>query len=243
MAAGERILILKMGDTLPALKSRRGDFEDWIAAGLGLGREEVSVVDVPRGDPLPPASGQAGIIITGSHAMVTERREWSERAARWLQDAVGRGPAVLGICYGHQLLAHALGGEVGNNPKGEEEGAVEVALDGPAREDALLGGLPLRVRVFESHAQSVLKLPAGSVRLASNPWDANQSFRFGASAWGIQFHPEFDGEIARAYIEHHRADLAAGGQDPDALLRAAAGEALGGELLRKFAGLALSRLR
>ncbi|MGA2478981.1 MAG: glutamine amidotransferase, partial [Spirochaetia bacterium] len=234
-----RILVLKLGDTLPALKARKGDFEDWIVAGLGVAREEVRVVDVPRGDPLPDASEQKGIIITGSESMVTERLEWSERAAEWLRNAVGRGPAVLGICYGHQLLAHALGGVVGNNPKGEELGAVDVALEGTARDDALLGGLPTRVRVYESHAQSVLKLPQGAVRLASNPWDANQAFRYGAAAWGVQFHPEFDAEVAQAYIEHHRADLAAGGRDPDELLRAASRDALGGKLLRKFALLAL----
>ena len=118
MAATARILVLKLGDTLPALKARKGDFEDWIVAGLGVAREDVRVVDVPRGDPLPDASDHDGIIITGSEAMVTERREWSERTADWLRKAVGRGPAVLGICYGHQLLAHALGGVVGNNPRG-----------------------------------------------------------------------------------------------------------------------------
>jgi GMP synthase (glutamine-hydrolysing) len=235
------ILVLKLGDTLPALKARKGDFEDWIAAGLGVPRDEVRVADAPRGEPLPDAAALAGIVITGSEAMITDRLEWSEKAAAWLRDAVGRGPAVLGICYGHQLLAHALGGVVGDNPRGEELGAVEVSFDGIARGDALLGGMPTRVRVYESHAQSVLKLPDGAVRLASNPWDANQAFRCGKAAWGVQFHPEFDAEVSRAYIEHHRADLAARGRDPDKLLSAVTGEALGEELLRKFARLALSR--
>jgi GMP synthase (glutamine-hydrolysing) len=240
MAATARIIVLKLGDTLPALKARKGDFEDWIVAGLGMAPEEVRVVDVPRGEPLPHISDHGGIIITGSEAMVTEGREWSERAAGWLRLAVGAGSAVLGICYGHQLLAHALGGEVGNNPRGEELGAVEVALDETARTDALLGGFPARIRVYESHAQSVLKLPHGAVRLASNPWDANQAFRFGAAAWGVQFHPEFDAEVARAYIEHHRADLAAEGQDPDHLIRTSTAGTSGDALLRRFAALVTS---
>jgi GMP synthase (glutamine-hydrolysing) len=239
MTSTESILILKMGDTLPALKARRGDFEHWTMEGMGLSPRSVSVVDLPRGDPLPPAESGGGIVVTGSHTMVTDREEWSERAAEWLRRAVGAGRPVLGICYGHQLLAHALGGVVGNNPRGEELGAADVFLDETARSDALLGGFPAMMRVYESHTQSVLRLPHGAVRLASNPWDANQCFRYGAAAWGIQFHPEFDAEVVREYIECSRGALVAEGRDPDALLRTVTGEAVRGELLRRFAALAL----
>jgi GMP synthase (glutamine-hydrolysing) len=236
----DQILILKMGDTLPALKSRQGDFEDWIIAGLGVPRERVSVLDIPRGEPLPPLTGHAGVLITGSHSMVTERRPWSEDTAAWLRDAVRKDIPILGICYGHQLLAHALGGEVGNNPEGREFGTVEVVMEKAAQADRLLGSLPRRIQVHEGHTQSVLRLPPGAVRLASNPWDINQAIRFGASAWGVQFHPEFDARIMREYIEHYRAALSVEGQDPDNLIRAACEDAFGNPLLRRFAELVRS---
>jgi GMP synthase (glutamine-hydrolysing) len=234
------ILILKMGSTLPALKARKGDFEDWIVSGLGLAREHVTDVDLPGGEPLPPSGDPAGVIVTGSHTMVTERREWSEQSGRWLRDAVMAGVPVLGICYGHQLLAHALGGEVGDNPKGREFGTVDVALEESARDDSLLGSLPHRIRVHEGHTQSVLRLPEGAVRLASNPWDVNQAARFGPAAWGVQFHPEFDAEIVHEYIEHYRPALAAEGQDCDGILKDISEEASGGRILRKFAELVRS---
>ena len=60
--------------------------------------------------------------------MVSEREPWSERAAEWLREVAQRGIPLLGICYGHQLLAHALGGRVGANPQGREIGTVEVGL-------------------------------------------------------------------------------------------------------------------
>jgi GMP synthase (glutamine-hydrolysing) len=237
------ILILKMGDTLLSLKSRKGDFEDWIAAGLGVPRGDVSVVDVPRGDSLPPPSSASGAVVTGSHAMVTERRDWSERAADWLRRALTAGLPVLGICYGHQLLAHALGGEVGNNPRGREFGTVEVEMEEGAGDDPLMGALPPRFNVYVGHTQSVLRLPAGSLRLASNAWDSCQAVRFGANAWGVQFHPEFDAEIAREYIEHYRSALTAEGQDPDRLVKTAIEGSQGHLLLRRFAELAQNAVK
>lgn len=147
------------------------------------------------------------------------------------------GSSRVWVCYGHQLLAHALGGEVGNNPRGREFGTVEVSLEEATRDDPLLGGLPPRIRVHAGHTQSVLRLPAGAVRLASNPWDVNQAVRFRATAWGVQFHPEFDAEIVREYIGHYGVELSAEGQDPARLVMTATEENSGRLLLRKFAQL------
>lgn len=164
-------LILKMGSTLPSLKSRRGDFEDWIIRGADLRPEEVRVIDVQAGEPLPmPHAGYAAIL-SGSHSMVTERAPWSERTAEWLRKAVAGGVPMLGICYGHQLLAHAHGGQVADNPGGREFGTMQITLDGAAARDKLLGGLPARIPMHEGHTQSVLSLPPDAMRLAENARD------------------------------------------------------------------------
>src|SRR5688572_21533998 len=76
----------------------------------------------------PSREGFAGTIVTGSGAMVTDRHEWSERSAQWLRDAAHDGMPLLGICYGHQLIAHALGGEVDYHPAGREMGTVQLEL-------------------------------------------------------------------------------------------------------------------
>ena len=198
------------------------------------------MIDVPTARELPPLDGAAGVIVSGSHTMVTERRDWSERAAAWLRGSVSRGVPVLGICYGHQLLAHAYGGEVGDNPNGREFGTVQVELAEAGRADELLGELPGAFHAHEGHVQSVLRLPRGAVKLASNAWDGNQAFRIGARAWGIQFHPEFDADVVREYVRHYRAKLSAEGQDPDALEKSAADNPLGGVVLRRFVRLCRS---
>ena len=174
-----RPLIVKTGETIPAIRARRGDFEDWIAAGLGLARESIDVAEVCRGAALPKPAAPRAVIVTGSSALVTDREDWSERTADWLAEAAGAGTPVLGICYGHQLLAHALGGVVADDPRGREIGTVALALRPEAAQDPLLRVLSDREPVHATHLQSVTRLPPGARWLASSPGDPNHAF-----AWG-----------------------------------------------------------
>jgi GMP synthase (glutamine-hydrolysing) len=231
------ILVIKTGSTLPALKRQIGDFEDWTLSGMDLPAGEARVVDVTAGAAIPDYDSVRGVVITGSHSMVTDRLDWSERTAGWLRGAVARRIPTLGICYGHQLLAHALGGEVGPNPRGLEYGTFEVDLLEPAREDKLLGGLPGSLRVQLCHVQSVLRLPIGAVRLASNAKGDNQAFRLAECVWGVQFHPEFNAHVVRAYVNHMRLPLTAEEQDLEGLLSTCADTPASGEILKRFARL------
>ena len=92
-----KILIVKVGEAFPALRSKRNDFEDWVMTGMQINSDSVAVVDVRAGEPLPGYEEVAGVVITGSHAMVTEHHAWSERTAAWLPGAVERQIPTLGI--------------------------------------------------------------------------------------------------------------------------------------------------
>ena len=102
--------------------------------------QDVEVVNVFEGAELPKPTGLAGVVVTGSTAMVSHREPWSERTARRITAAVEAETPLLGICYGHQLLAQALGGRVGPNPLGREIGTVRVQLEESAGRDDLLTG-------------------------------------------------------------------------------------------------------
>ena len=235
-----QLVILKTGGTLPELAAARGDFEDWTAAGLGAAPGEVRVIDAQGGDPLPDYADLAGVVITGSHDMVTDRHPWSERLAAWLPGLIERGIPTLGICYGHQLLAHALGGAVADNPAGREFGTIPLDLAPAAASDPLLGVLAARPapEVQVCHTQSVVRLPDGARRLASSGRDRNEAFRVGDAAWGVQFHPEFDAEVVRAYIREYAARLAAEGQDPAALAAGVHNTPVGDAVLARFMRIA-----
>ena len=232
------LLVVKCGHTLPALRAERGDYEDWIVAGMGLAPGRARVVDVSLGAE-PPAPAEVGAaVLTGSSAMVSERAPWSERTAEWLRAAVAQGLPVLGICYGHQLLAHALGGRVARNPRGREIGSIEVETLPAARDDALLSALPPRLLVQATHVESVLELPPGARGLASSARDPHQAFAVAPRAWGVQFHPEFDAPLIRGYLEARRELLAREGLDAAALLAGVRDSGDGRALLSRFAALA-----
>lgn len=241
-----RLLIVKLGDTLPHVRTTQGDFEDWIACGLRASGKalDIEVCDPRQGDVLPSAqvrkqhaSPIAGVVVSGSHAMVTDREGWSEHTACWLRDAVGTGMPVLGICYGHQLLAHAMGGTVDDHPDGLEVGTTDVWLTHESENDPLFAALPSHWPAHVAHRQTVTELPAGAVHLAHNRFEAHHAFRVGNCAWGVQFHPEFGIDTCRAYIEHLGDGLAKQGASIHALNQGVQPTPVAASLLARFAHL------
>lgn len=235
------ILIMKTGNTIPSLRERGEDFEDWFVTGSGRPATDFTVRSLFLGEPLPDLAETAGIVITGSPAYVTDLEPWNGIAAAYLREAFAREIPILGVCYGHQLLAWAFDGEVGFHPGGREIGSVSVQLTDAGKADSLLGGLPSDFVAQVSHQQSVLKLPPDAVRLAHNEFDPHHGFRLGDCAWGVQFHPEFDAEITRAYILERQVDLLSEGLPVQQLLNAARPSPESATLLRRFSEMAMQR--
>jgi GMP synthase (glutamine-hydrolysing) len=229
------IALIKTGGTIEQIKSRHGDFEDWFAEGMGV--SDLLQIDVFRQQPLPAAETLAGIVITGSASMVSAREDWSERTAEWLGQAVQKGTPVLGVCYGHQLLAHALGGRVGLNPGGRQIGTVKVQRIDSAIKDPLIGGLPQTFSAQTSHSEVVLELPSGAESLATSPLDDNFVIRFAENVWGVQFHPEFSAPVVSEYIQYRAEALREEGLSPECLLEKTTDTEDAKTVLRQFAAM------
>jgi GMP synthase (glutamine-hydrolysing) len=229
------LLIIKTGKTVTSIPREKGDFEQWITAALQFTQDKVSVCNVLNGDQLPAHDEIAGVVITGSAAMVTERLPWSEYTAGWLRELEDSTTPVLGICYGHQLLAHALGGQVDFHPKGREIGTTCVTLTDTGGSDPLCQGLERNFAAHVSHMQSVTKLPEGASILASNSFEPHQAVRYRSNIWGVQFHPEFSEEVMLAYLKERAPSLQQEGFDVDALLHGVAPTPGAVQLLRNFA--------
>ena len=197
-------LILETGQPVASMR-RHGGFPHWIRVAAGLARDATVAVNVEHGEALPKHEGFSGVLVTGSAAMVTDRHDWSERSADWLRDAAHAGVPLFGICYGHQLRAHALGGEVGDNPAGREMGTIELDLHPHAQDDVLFAGLPARIPAQATHLQSVLRAPEGATVLAGSAQDACHAFRWGEHVWGVQFHPERSGAAGARLLSNFLA--------------------------------------
>lgn len=210
------IAIVVTGDPVPEAQARQGSFAEMIRRHAGAGGEPFVEVDLRGGAQLPAPGALAGVIVTGSAASVTERAEWTLRGEELLRQLVAAEVPVFGICYGHQMLGQALGGLVQKNPRGREIGTVTVRQ---SQADPVLGDAG-SYTVNTTHVDSVVELPPRVTPLAHSDLEPHAAVRFGAQAWGVQFHPEFDADVMRGYLQARREVLAAEGLDPEALLAA-----------------------
>ena len=231
-----QVLIIKTGSSVSAAGDRFGDFDDWFIDNIGRDRFRFTTISVHEGRKLPSDLGTVdGVVITGSPAMVSHRHDWSEKAAEWLVGAYEAEKPMLGVCYGHQLIAHALGGRVGPNPHGRRMGTLAVEILDAS--DPLLGPFVPRQFFQATHVEAVLEPPPRAVVIARANGDPHHGLYFGKLAWGLQFHPEFDVEIMDCYIRARASVLEGEGIHTDALLKTLQATPSGPRVLRRFADL------
>jgi GMP synthase (glutamine-hydrolysing) len=176
--------------------------------GLGTIADSLRRCDVPLttidafAGALPPFNPRnlSGLIVMGGPMNVdqVDRYPFLADEAQWLRQAVDARLPVLGVCLGSQLLAKSLGRRVYAN-KIKEIGWYDIELLAPAASDPLFQEVPLQTTVFQWHGDT-FDLPAGAVQLARSPNCENQAFRFGPSAYGLQFHMEVTTEIINDWM-------------------------------------------
>jgi len=173
----------------------------------------VNIVRLDRGASVPSSLDAGDVLVVmggpmGVADMADPRYPFLAREVELLRRLLVDGQPVLAVCLGSQLLAHAAGSRVYQNqhqdalgvlrPK-REVGFGEVRLLGSGREPAL-AGLPETISVLHWHGDT-FDLPTAAVRLAENDVCANQAFRIGRHAFGLQFHLETDAALVRTWVD------------------------------------------
>lgn len=230
------VLIIHTGDPDETLKTAYGSYAEIMQSAANLPDTSVHVVPVFLGEQPEAPQNYRAALITGSPAMVTDQEPWSERTAQWLRQAALDELPMFGVCYGHQLLAYAMGGQVDYNPAGREVGTHAVDRIG---EDPLMADMPRRFLAQMMHAQSVVQPPPGARVLARSALDGCQVMRMGRNIVSTQFHPEFTPAFMRAHLQRYGERYAREHLDAAALARELRGtpEATGllGRFLRMYA--------
>jgi GMP synthase (glutamine-hydrolysing) len=194
----KKLYIIKAGSTFENIINDHGDFEDWIIKYID--DDYIQIIDIQNNEELPFLSSCLGVIVTGSHSMVTQELPWSLKLESFIRELVFVKIPFLGICYGHQLLAKSLGGIVDYHPNGMEVGTVNISLSQNAYNDAIFKHLPSSFEAHVVHSQSAITLPTSATLLAYNSYENNHAFKIGSNAWGVQFHPKYDENIMKLYI-------------------------------------------
>ncbi len=161
--------------------------------------------------------GFSHLILTGSEASILERPPWAEAEVTLVRDALARGLSILGSCYGHQLLALAIGGAgCVRRCREPEIGWLPIEI---RENDPLLG--PARTaHAFTLHFDEVVDPDGLFTVLAGTPVCPIHAFRYGARpVWGVQAHPEIDPKDGRELLEAELERGYAGGPSIERALR------------------------
>jgi len=188
-----RVLVVQHEDECPP--ARLGTWLVEAGAELDVRRPyagQALPADLAGHDALVVLGGGMGAGDDALHGWLTPTKQLVREAAR---EAV----PTLGICLGHQLIAVALGGTVGRNPRGRQVGVHDVGWTDAAAADPLLTGFTSTRRVVQWNQDLVLEPPPGAVLLAATDLDEVQAMRFAPTVWGLQWHPEATPEIVRGW--------------------------------------------
>jgi GMP synthase-like glutamine amidotransferase len=182
------------------------DGPGYLGEALARSGAALAVARLDRGESVPDPSRYDALLVLGGEMNVYQEAEhpWLVDEDRALRAAVADGQPILGVCLGGQLLAKALGAPV-RLGAAREVGLISVALTPAGRADRLFAGLPDPLEAVAWH-DDTFAIPERAVALAGSVGCANQAFRFGARAYGLQFHPEVSPAMLAGWIEAASAD-------------------------------------
>ncbi len=196
-----KIGILQTGDAPDALRDQHGEYPDMferLLAGHGFtfARWRVNAMNFPAS-----VHDCDGWLITGSKHGVYEDHPFIKPLEQFIRDSLAAGVPVAGICFGHQIMAQALGGTVEKYAGGWSTGPTDYDF----------GGETLRLNAW--HQDQVVTPPPGAATIASSQFCQYAGFAYGKTGYSVQAHPEYGDTFIQGLIDHRGRGVV-----PDAIL-------------------------
>jgi len=143
---------------------------------------------------LPDPNQFCGIIVSGSHYNVRDSLPWFQPLIAFIQEVHARkSPKLMATCFGHQLVAHALGGKVDYNP----DGCFELGVQSMYKTESnahYMDHIPNQFKIMQSHGDSVIDLPPDATLLVTSTKCVNEMYSIGEHILSYQFHPELSND-------------------------------------------------
>ncbi|OGI26559.1 MAG: hypothetical protein A2359_02870 [Candidatus Moranbacteria bacterium RIFOXYB1_FULL_43_19] len=196
------------------------DDQEMFSKALGLPKGSKSFTTkylLDRSDQLPDTVEEAGVIIGGAAASVYEDEPWIRKLEEFIRIMLQKKVPILGVCFGHQVVAQSLGGKVEKNPLGREFGTINIDLNEEGAADRLFEQVPKKFVSSTSHQDIVTGLPELErvTVLARTDMDPYDALAIGDSIRTVQFHPEITTELLTKVAEFRKAALAEQGYFKD----------------------------
>ncbi|NND71480.1 MAG: type 1 glutamine amidotransferase [Rhodothermales bacterium] len=170
-------------------------------------RDQLRPANVVR-DPISSRllDGMDAVMIGGAGEFSAHKEyEWMPALLDTVRECVDRDIPLFGSCWGHQIIARAMGGTVVHDKERAEMGCGTIELTDDGKNDELLGSYPLSFKANMGHHDRVTELPEGAIELARSATQGNQAFRLkDKPIYGTQFHSELDAARERERLIAYR---------------------------------------
>jgi GMP synthase-like glutamine amidotransferase len=231
-----RITIIETGLVGTEYRERHGTYPQMFERMIASADPSIAsdVVSIANGQRLPDPAGLDAILITGSAAGVYDDFDWIAPLEEFVRTAYDKRVPMVGVCFGHQLMAQALGGDVRKSEKGWGIGRHVYRL---APGNGLVEGDEIAIAC--SHQDQVITPPASARTIMSSAFTPHAGLLYAnGAALSVQPHPEFTADYADALCDLRR------GRTPDAVVATAKASLaepldharLGGVITRFLAG-------
>jgi len=208
-----RVTIIETGLISLKNRERHGSFPEMFQRMIGAADPSIDfdVISVAAGEPLPDPGALQAILITGSPAGVYDRLDWIAPLEDFVRAAYAGGTPMVGVCFGHQLMAQALGGAVRQSENGWGIGRHVYAI---APGNGVIEGE--RIALACSHQDQVIEPPRGATTFMSSDFTPHAGLLYAnGAALSVQPHPEFSVDFALLCCELRQ------GKAPDDVVAAA----------------------
>src|SRR5438552_7684750 len=188
------VTIIETGLVSPKNRERHGSYPQMFEAMIGAADASVTfdTVSIPAGEPLPDVDGLEAILITGSAAGVYDAFDWIASLKGFVRTAHDNRVPMVGVCFGHQLIAQALGGTVRKSEKGWGIGRHVYDV---APGNGVIDGEKLAIAA--SHQDQVIEPPTGATTLFRSTFTPHAGILYAnGTAMSVQPHPEFTAAFA-----------------------------------------------